>query len=54
MRTTNERLLNVCCPCGAKIIHLRTFCSETLKSVGWEKIGNQWYCDECAPYKETK
>lgn len=42
----------VCCPCGAKWSCKNGLTSEFLDRQGWEKIGKQWYCDDCAPYKK--
>ena len=53
-KTETTKETRVFCPCAANFICTSGLSDEWLRSQGWEKIGKQWYCDECAPYQKRK
>ena len=47
MKTETTLPKRVCCPCGAKLMCKNGVSQAHLKICDWEKIGKQWYCDNC-------
>ena len=48
------KYFKVFCPCGSMIGCIASLTDKTMLSSGWGKIGKQWYCEECLPYKGKK
>ena len=48
MRKTETTLpKRICCPCGSKLMNKSGVSDAQLGICGWERVGKQWYCDNC-------